>query len=96
MGTEILQHIALFDKCRNFTRAREVQAAGLYPYFKPISRSEDTVVVIEGKERVMMGSNNYLGLTHHPEVLGAAKAALMTTRIARTFGRRLMAPPFFG
>ena len=76
MGTEILQHVALFDKCRNFTRAREVQAAGLYPYFKPISRSEDTVVVIEGKERVMMGSNNYLGLTHHPEVLGAARSAL--------------------
>ena len=76
MGTETLQHIALFDKCRNFTRAREVQAAGLYPYFKPISQSEDTVVVIEGKHRIMMGSNNYLGLTHHPEVLAAAKAAL--------------------
>src|SRR2546423_4493451 len=74
--TETLQHIALFDKCRNFTRAREIQAAGLYPYFKPISHSEDTVVVIEGKARVMMGSNNYLGLTHHPEVLAAAKAAL--------------------
>ncbi len=76
MRTETLQHIALFDKCRNFTRAREVQAAGLYPYFKPISRSEDTVVVIEGKERIMMGSNNYLGLTHHPEVLTAARSAL--------------------
>ncbi|HEV8264243.1 MAG TPA: pyridoxal phosphate-dependent aminotransferase family protein, partial [Gemmatimonadales bacterium] len=76
MRTETLQHIALFDKCKNFTRAREIQAAGLYPYFKPISHSEDTVVVIEGKERIMMGSNNYLGLTHHPEVLAAAKAAL--------------------
>ena len=76
MGTETLQHIALFDKCRTFTRAREIQAAGLYPYFKPISHSEDTVVVIEGKPRVMMGSNNYLGLTHHPDVLAAAKAAL--------------------
>ena len=76
MRTETLQHIALFDKCKNFTRAREVQAAGLYPYFKPISRSEDTVVVIEGEERIMMGSNNYLGLTHHPEVLAAARAAL--------------------
>ncbi len=76
MRTEILQHIALFDKCRNFTKAREVQAAGLYPYFKPISRSEDTVVIIEGRERIMMGSNNYLGLTHHPEVLAAARAAL--------------------
>ncbi|HXF96421.1 MAG TPA: pyridoxal phosphate-dependent aminotransferase family protein, partial [Gemmatimonadales bacterium] len=76
MRTETLQHIALFEKCRTFTRAREIQAAGLYPYFKPISRSEDTVVVIEGKERIMMGSNNYLGLTHHPDVLEAARRAL--------------------
>ena len=76
MGTETLQHIALFDKCKSFTRARDIQAAGLYPYFKPISHSEDTVVVIEGKERIMMGSNNYLGLTHHPAVLAAAKNAL--------------------
>jgi 7-keto-8-aminopelargonate synthetase-like enzyme len=76
LGTETLQNIALFDKCRNFTRAREVQASGLYPYFKAISHSEDTVVVIEGKQRIMMGSNNYLGLTHHPAVLAAAKAAL--------------------
>jgi 8-amino-7-oxononanoate synthase len=74
--TQTLQHVALFDKCRNFTKAREVQAAGLYPYFKPISESEDTVVVIEGQKKVMMGSNNYLGLTHHPRVLEAAKAAL--------------------
>src|SRR2546430_5846756 len=76
VGTETLQNIALFDKCKNFTRAREIQAAGLYPYFKPISHSEDTTVVIEGKPRIMMGSNNYLGLTHHPDVLAAAKAAL--------------------
>ena len=76
MGTETLQNITLFDKCRTFTRAREIQAAGLYPYFKPISHSEDTVVVIEGKARIMMGSNNYLGLTHHPAVLAAAKEAL--------------------
>ncbi len=76
MSTQTVQNIALFDKCRNFTRAREIQAAGLYPYFKPISHSEDTVVVIEGRERIMMGSNNYLGLTHHAAVLAAAKSAL--------------------
>ena len=76
MDTETLQHVALLDKCRNFTKAREVKAAGLYPYFKPISESEDTVVMIEGKKRIMLGSNNYLGLTHHPKVLEAAARAL--------------------
>lgn len=68
--------VALFDKCRSFTAARELQAAGLYPYFKPISESEDTIVVVEGKQRIMLGSNNYLGLTHHPKVLEAAARAL--------------------
>lgn len=76
MDTQTLEHIALFDKCRQFTKAREIQAAGLYPYFKPISESEDTVVTIEGKKRIMLGSNNYLGLTHHPKVLEAAQRAL--------------------
>jgi 8-amino-7-oxononanoate synthase len=68
--------IPLFEKCRNYTMAREAQAAGLYPYFTPIHESEDTVVKIGGKTKVMMGSNNYLGLTHHPKVLEAAEAAL--------------------
>ncbi len=76
MDTRTLHKVQLFEKCENFTRARELQAQGLYPYFKPISKSEDTVVIIEGKKRIMMGSNNYLGLTHHPEVLEAAKSAL--------------------
>jgi 8-amino-7-oxononanoate synthase len=75
--TESLQtDVALFEKCRLYTRADEVKAAGLYPYFRPISESEDTVVVIEGKRRIMLGSNNYLGLTHHPKVLQAASRAL--------------------
>jgi 8-amino-7-oxononanoate synthase len=73
---QTLQRIALFDKCKNFTRADEVKASGLYPYFKVISESEDTTVVIDGQKKVMMGSNNYLGLTHHPKVLEAARNAL--------------------
>jgi len=76
VDTQTLQHVALFDKCKSFTKAREIQAAGLYPYFKAISKAEDTVVMIEGKERVMMGSNNYLGLTHHPRVLESSRRAL--------------------
>jgi 8-amino-7-oxononanoate synthase len=66
----------LFDKCRRFTRAREVQAAGYYPYFVPIEASYDTEVVVRGERKIMVGSNNYLGLTHHPRVLEAAAAAL--------------------
>ena len=74
--TQVARDIRLFDKCKGFTRAREVQALGLYPYFTPIHESEDTVVKIDGKTKVMMGSNNYLGLTHHPKVLEAAEKAL--------------------
>ena len=61
VDTQELQQVALFEKCRQFTKAREIQAAGLYPYFNPISESEDTVVVIDGQKRIMLGSNNYLG-----------------------------------
>lgn len=69
---------ALFHKCRQFTLARELQAQGLYPYFREISHSEDTEVTIEGRRRIMLGSNNYLGLTHHPKVLEAGQEALRT------------------
>ncbi|MFW6078334.1 MAG: aminotransferase class I/II-fold pyridoxal phosphate-dependent enzyme [Gemmatimonadota bacterium] len=68
--------MSLFDKCDGFTRAREVQASGYYPYFVPIEASHDTEVVVRGERKVMMGSNNYLGLTHHPKVLEAAERAL--------------------
>jgi 8-amino-7-oxononanoate synthase len=65
----------LFEKCRRFTRAREAQAAGLYPYFVPIMGSEGTEVHVEGRRKIMLGSNNYLGLTHDPRVMEAAQKA---------------------
>src|SRR5690625_1018164 len=68
--------MSLFDKCHRYTKAREVQALGLYPYFVPIEASYDTEVIVRGERKVMVGSNNYLGLTHHPRVLEAAEAAL--------------------
>ena len=68
--------MSLFEKCYRFTKAREVMAAGYYPYFVPIEASYDTEVVVRGERKVMVGSNNYLGLTHHPKVLEAAAAAL--------------------
>lgn len=66
----------LFQRCREFTRADEVKAAGLYPYFRPIQENEGPVVQIEGRKIVMAGSNNYLGLTAHPKVKAAAIAAI--------------------
>ena len=68
--------MSLFDKTYRYTRAREAQEAGLYPYFVPISASYDTEVIVRGERKIMVGSNNYLGLTHHPRVLDAAEAAL--------------------
>jgi 8-amino-7-oxononanoate synthase len=65
----------LFEKCHRYTRAREAQAAGLYPYFVPIAGSEGTEVRIDGRRKIMLGSNNYLGLTHDPRVMEAAEKA---------------------
>jgi 8-amino-7-oxononanoate synthase len=66
----------LFHKCRGFTRARELQAAGVYPFFIPIARNLGCEVEVQGRRMVMAGSNNYLGLTHHPAVLTAARDAI--------------------
>jgi len=66
----------LFDKCYQFTEARMAQAAGLYPYFIPFSESEGTVVYDGDHRLVMIGSNNYLGLTTHPKVRQAAIKAV--------------------
>ena len=66
----------LFEKCRSFTRADEIKAAGYYPYFRPIEENEGPVVVIEGKKVIMAGSNNYLGLTADPRVKAAAIKAV--------------------
>jgi 8-amino-7-oxononanoate synthase len=66
----------LFDKCRNFTIAREAMAAGIYPYFTVLDdNSEGTEVVIRGRKVIMIGSNNYLGLTTDPRVRQAAVEA---------------------
>jgi 8-amino-7-oxononanoate synthase len=58
------------------------QAAGYYPYFVPIEASYDTEVIIHGERKVMVGSNNYLGLTHHPKVLEAAERRCGSTAAA--------------
>ncbi len=62
----------LFDKCQAFTEAREAQEAGFYPYFIPLTDSEGTEVTVGDHQLIMIGSNNYLGLTTHPQVRRAA------------------------
>ncbi len=79
----------LFEKCRGFLtdprvaesmgypaspgRAKEL---GVYPFFIPLDETEGTEVAIQGRRLVMLGSNNYLGLTTHPEVREAAVQAI--------------------
>jgi 8-amino-7-oxononanoate synthase len=66
----------LFTKCYDFTRADDIKATGLYPYFRAIEENEGPVVQIEGRKIIMAGSNNYLGLTAHPKVKEAAIKAV--------------------
>jgi 8-amino-7-oxononanoate synthase len=70
------QPLALFQKVREYRNAAEVRALGLYPYFRTISSAQDTEVLIEGKKVLMLGSNSYLGLTNHPKIKEAARAAV--------------------
>jgi 8-amino-7-oxononanoate synthase len=69
----------IFDKIHNSPRmdiANHVKAAGLYPFFLPLDGTEGTTVHVDGREIIMIGSNNYLGLTTHPKVRQAAKDAI--------------------
>ncbi|HOJ09377.1 MAG TPA: aminotransferase class I/II-fold pyridoxal phosphate-dependent enzyme [Clostridiales bacterium] len=66
----------IFQKCYNYTDAREVMKAGIYPYFHMLESGQDTEVIINGKRTIMIGSNNYLGLTSDPRVINAAREAL--------------------
>jgi|Deesub1362A_J573_1020465.scaffolds.fasta_scaffold00013_31 8-amino-7-oxononanoate synthase len=66
----------IFDKCYKFNRAKELMSVGLYPYFRMIESAQDPEVVINGRRMIMVGSNNYLGLTNHPKVKEAAIEAV--------------------
>jgi 8-amino-7-oxononanoate synthase len=66
----------VFQKCFDFKDAEVVRGLGLYPYFRMIASGQDPVVTMNGSQVIMLGSNNYLGLTNHPEIKAAAAVAL--------------------
>ncbi|MCB0702467.1 MAG: pyridoxal phosphate-dependent aminotransferase family protein [Candidatus Kapaibacterium sp.] len=66
----------LFEKAYHFHVADEAKEKGIYPYFRAVEENEGPVVSMEGRKVIMAGSNNYLGLTAHPEVREAAIKAI--------------------
>jgi 8-amino-7-oxononanoate synthase len=73
---QIRETMGLLDKVHQFQTARLLMDAGLYNYFRPIESAQENTVRYNGREVIMLGSNNYLGLTNHPRVKEAAAAAL--------------------
>ena len=65
----------IFSKCKSYTLAKECREKGIYPYFHALESKQDTVVIMEGARRIMLGSNNYLGLTINQDVIDAAADA---------------------
>lgn len=66
----------LQQKLARYTAPQEIMAKGVYPYFREISSDQDTEVLMNGRKVLMLGSNSYLGLTNHPKIKEAAKAAI--------------------
>ena len=66
----------IFEKCLKFDKARTLMAAGLYPFFRTIESAQDPEITMSGRRMIMVGSNNYLGLTSHPKVKEAAIEAI--------------------
>lgn len=66
----------LQKKLSQYTAPQEAKAKGIYPYFTPISSEQNTEVLVNGRKVLMFGSNSYLGLTNHPKIKEAAKAAI--------------------
>jgi 8-amino-7-oxononanoate synthase len=64
--------VDVFQKCKDFTRVSDARAAGYYLMYREIGSPQDPVVTMDGQKVVMLGSNNYLGLTSHPKVKEAA------------------------
>lgn len=79
----------LFAKCALLEKPRQAEAMGCYPFFIPLESEAGPEVIIQGRKMVMLGSNNYLGLTQDPRVKEAARQAIMKYGSGCT-GSRLM------
>lgn len=66
----------LFEKCRDYQRVKQIKEAGLYPYFYTLESGQDTEMMLNHKKIIMIGSNNYMGLTSDPRVIEAGVEAL--------------------
>lgn len=66
----------IFAKCYAKSMADQAREQGLYPYFRALESRQDIKVIMEGKRRIMLGSNNYLGLTTNPEIIEAGIHAI--------------------
>ena len=66
----------IFEKCENFSLLDDIKERNIYPYFHYLDSGQDIVVSMEGHRVIMIGSNNYLGLTSHPEVKEATIKAV--------------------
>ena len=66
----------IFEKCFKFDKAKMLMSHNLYPFFRVIETAQDPEIIIKGRKMIMVGSNNYLGLTNHPKVKEAAIEAI--------------------
>lgn len=66
----------LFEKCYQYTDVKEAKTSGIYPYFHALETGQDTEVLMDGHSIIMIGSNNYMGLTSDPRTIAASKKAL--------------------
>lgn len=78
----------LQEKLARYDAPQKAKAAGIYPYFRPISSEQNTEVLMEGKKVLMFGSNSYMGLTNHPKVIEAAVNA------TKKYGTGMAGSPF--
>jgi 8-amino-7-oxononanoate synthase len=74
--TEEVRSVPFFEKCHRYAEPERVREAGLYSFFRVIESAQDPEVVLNGRRMIMLGSNNYLGLTNDPRVKEAAIEAV--------------------